>query len=88
MALYLITYELSSNEVDKDDDLVETIEYYTHQKLTKTSYLIETKVRPHIVFHELKRYLQAKDTLLMFKVKLPWYGQGHMDTIDWVARKI
>lgn len=88
MPLLLITYQVFSQDDDHENDLVEAIEYYPNTKLTETSYVIETKDQPQVIFEELRRFLDRRDTLLIFRIKSPWYGHGHMDMIDWVSKKI
>ena len=87
MPLLLVTYQINS-QLDQESDFVEAIEFYEYTKLNETAYVIETKERPQTIFDELTRFLEANDTLVVFKIKPPWYGRGHMDMIDWVSKKI
>ena len=87
MPLLLVTYQINSH-LDPEGDFVEAIEFYEYTKLNEMAYVIETKERPQIIFDELTKFLEPSDTLVICKIKPPWYGRGHMDMIDWVSKKI
>jgi len=87
MAILLITYKLTHPEID-NNDLVESIQEFSHTRLTDTSWLIETKISPEHVYEELRTFLYSNDSLYVFELKKKWKGRGENEVVDWVAKRL
>ncbi|MGQ2964342.1 hypothetical protein [Methylophilus sp.] len=90
MPILLVTYDLKNEDSpQKYENVLGVIKSEKNwAKFSESCYAMDTNMTPHQVYAKIKPFLDVYDTILIFNVKAPYFGQHSKDVIEWASRKL
>ena len=90
MAILLITFNLKKTDsTQKFDTVLSVLKGEKNwAKFSDYCYGMDTNMSPHQVYEKMKPYLDIYDTVLIFNIIAPYYGQHSKEVIDWASKKL
>jgi CRISPR/Cas system-associated endoribonuclease Cas2 len=86
MAVLLVTYDL--NKEAHRPKILEEIRKGSWQKLSESSYVIETDENPEQVYVRLQRCIDSNDIIYVITLKRPYWGWGPEDVNEWLDARV
>ena len=86
-AIYIVTYQ-ATNAATGARVLAELKRVAGWAKLTDTSYAITSSRTPQQVYERFEALLGSEDTLYVFTVRRPYYGQGLSEVNEWLSKHL
>lgn len=90
MAILLVTYDL--NKDPGSDDYTQLLAAIKSERnwaqLSESCYAMDTALTPKGVYDMLAPHLDPGDSLLVFTLDKPYFGQHSQEVVDWLGKKM
>lgn len=87
MAILLVTYDVRNDE--RRSNLLNDLKaQYDWALISESSYVIDSREEPSLVFQRLEQHIAQYDRLAIFTVQIPWRGYILPDAVAWLNEKL
>jgi len=87
MSVYLITYDLN-RPGHSYEGLLQEIMKYDWARLSESSYVVDTEIRPKQLFEKLRPHIDDNDNLAVIHLTSPWWVKLPKDVVLWLKSRL